>query len=565
MSARNIIHEAPSSRSGGGAGRKFAGDALAGLTLAAIAVPEQMATARLAHLPPEMGFLAFLAGTFGFLLFGASRVVSVGADSTIAPIFAASLALIAASGSPHYAALAALLAVMTGALVAAAGVLRMGWISNLLSAPVTAGFLAGISAHIIASQIPVVLGVPTAAGGAFAGLAHLNWAHSNPYPVMLGAATFLLTLLAERFDRRWPGALLGVAVATVATLVFGLERHGVQVLGVVPAPVLHAPASWPDANDIARLAPLSFLLALIVMVQSAATSQSFSAGGEDPRIDRDFAGVGAANILAGLAGAFPVNASPPRTAVTVEAGAQTKAAGTIAAVAVALVAILGSGLLKHVPHAALAGLLLFVAFRIIRIGVARDAWRESKPEFLLIVATALAIIVFPIEIGVGAGILLSLLHGMWTTTRAQVIALARVPGTSVWWPATSGIPVEQSKDALVLAFQAPLSFLNATTFRRGVEEAVSRAPSSVRLVVLEANNIVEIDFTAAHVLKDLVLRCRKAGVQFAVARLESVRAQRSFRKFGVTDTVGDAYVYRSVSEAVDALAPEARSTGGPPV
>lgn len=530
-------------------------DALAGLTLAAIAIPEQMATARLAHFPPEIGFLAFIAATLGFLFFGASRVLSAGADSTIAPIFTAGLALMAVQGSPGYATLAAALAVMVGLLVGASGLGRMGWVSNLLSAPVTAGFLAGIAVHIIASQLPVLCGLTPVHGGSLATLAHADFGHANIYDVALGAGVFLITAIAERLDKRWPGALIGVVAATLATVVFGLDRHGVQVLGVIAPPHPHLPLPWPDATTLVRLAPLSFLLALVVMVQSAAVSGSFAAG-QPADVNRDFVGVGAANILAGLVGAFPVNSSPPRTAVVAEAGGQSKAAGLVAAVAVAILAMFGSGLLRHVPAAALAGILLFIALRIVRLDVARKVWQQSRPEFLLMVATALAIVVFPIEIGVGVGILFSLLHGMWTTTRAQVITLSRIAGTSIWWPPTAGTPLQESTGVLVLAFQAPLSFLNAGAFRRGFADALAHASSPVRLVVLEASSIVEIDYTAAHVLCAAVDLCREKGTIFAVARLESIRAQKSFHRFGITKMVGPSHIFRSVNEAVLALAPQ---------
>jgi MFS superfamily sulfate permease-like transporter len=480
----------------------------------------------------------------------------VGADSTIAPIFATGLALIAADGSPGYVALAAALAVMVGLLVGFSGICRMGWISNLLSAPVTAGFLAGIAVHIIASQLPVLCGLPLAPNGkAVVTLLHTDFGRANYYDVAIGGGIFLFTAAAEKFDKRWPGALIGVAAATAATMILALDRHGVQVLGVVSSPHPHLPQYWPDVNALIRLAPLALLLALVVMVQSAATTGSFpSVSGRPPDVDRDFLGVGAANILAGVAGAFPVNASPPRTAVVAEAGGQSKAAGLVAAIAVALLAIFATGLLKHVPTAALAGILLFIALRIVKIDLARTVWRESKAEFLLMLVTALAIVVLPIEIGVGAGILFSLLNGMWTTTRAHVIALSHIVGTSIWWPPTPGTPSQQTPGVLVLAFQAPLSFLNAAVFRRGFEEALAKATSPVRLVVLEASSIVEIDFTAAHALCAVVESCREKGAEFAVARLESTRARQSFDRFGVMQMIGSSHNFRSVQEAVDELA-----------
>jgi MFS superfamily sulfate permease-like transporter len=229
--------------------------------------------------------------------------------------------------------------------------------------------------------------------------------------------------------------------------------------------------------------------------------------------------------------------------------------GLIAALIVGSLAVFGSGLLVYVPDAALAGVLLFVAQRILQLRLFQAVLRESRGEFVLILATAAAIIVLPIEDGVAIGILLSLLYGIWTTTRTRVVVFERVPGTSIWWPTNKDIAGEKLPRVLVVGFQAPLSFLNADDFRRGFSEAISHAAAPLALVVLEAGSIVEIDFTAAHVLKETIERVRGNGALFALARLESVRAQEALQRFGITELVGPDYIHRSVAEAVAALLP----------
>lgn len=536
------------------------GDILAGLTVAAIALPEQMATARLGHFPPQIGLLAFVAASIGFFCFGAGRALSVGADSTITPIFAGAL-MLATTGATSFPS-AALLALMVGAIVFLAGVFRMGWVASLLSQPVTCGFLAGIALHIVSSQLPGFFGLPAAGSDVVSRFVAVvqNLPRANAYTALLGCGVLLAVGATEAVDRRLPAALIGVAAATGCTILFGLRRHGVEVLGTVPLPLPHFALTWPDTHLLGQLAPLSVLLAFVVMVQTAATSRSLASDDNSGGVDRDFVGAGFANVLAGVAGAFPVNASPPRSIIAAQAGARSKWAGPVAAAAVALVATAGTGLLRLVPNAALAAILLFVAFRIVQFELALRVWRESKPEFGLIVATALAILLLPIQTGVAIGIVLSLLHGMWTFTRAEVIVLKRVAGTSVWWPPSPGTPQEESRIVLVLGFQAPLSFLNADAFRRGAMHVLNQSRSTLRLVVLEASNIVEMDFTAAHKLAETIDFCHGQGIQFAVARLESVRAQKSFARFGIGDLVGNEHFYHSVYEAVEALAPgEARA------
>ncbi len=274
--------------------------------------------------------------------------------------------------------------------------------------------------------------------------------------------------------------------------------------------------SWDEFRIVA---PVAVLIALVVMVQTAATTRAFPNSAEGPDVNRDFIGVGAANAFSGFIGAFPVDASPPSTTVVADAGCTSQLAALISAAVAAGVLLFAGQALAHVPSAALAGVLLFVAIRLVRVGVMVDVWRRSRPEFLLILVTALAIVALPIEQGVAVGVLLSVLHGVWTTTRAQAIELERIPGTSVWWPNDKDVQGEFVPAVRVIALQAPLSFINAYNFRRAIERFASRDPPP-KLIVIEANALVEIDYTGATVLAELVRRLRGRGVGVAVARLE---------------------------------------------
>ena len=537
-------------------------DLFAGLTLAAIAIPEQMATARLGGFTPQIGFFAFLAGSLAFAAFGSNRFLSCGADSTITPIFAGGLAVLAASGTPEYQLLAAALALMVGLLLLAAGIFRLGWIADLLSVPVTTGFLAGISVHILISQLPGILGLPSPEGPMLQKLAtllaHLN--ETNLLTLVIGLGVLGIIALCERISARIPGALIGLALAGGAVVLFGLESRGVSVLGAVSAtlPALAVPEI--SAGQLTSLFSLSLIISVVVMVQTAATTRSFpSDPDEPPDVNRDFVGAGAGSILAGLIGAFPVNASPPRTAVVCETGGRSQLAGLAAgAIVIALLAF-GAALLSRIPNAALGGVLLFVALRIVRVSQIVAIYRQSLGEFLLIVMTAAAIIVLPIEQGVGLGIAFSLLHGLWSTTRARVILFERVPGTSIWWPASPHLPGEREPGVIVAGFQAPLTFLNAYQFRRDILDALQSPAQAARLLVLEATGIVEIDFTAAQILADLIRKCHADGVDFAIARLESIRAQAAMARFGIDALLGPDHSFRSVEEAIRALGNKTRA------
>lgn len=529
-------------------------DLIAGLTLAAIAIPEQMATARLGGFEPQIGFFAFIAGSIGFAMFGGNRFLSCGADSTITPIFAGGLAALATAGTPDYQAHAIALALLVGAMLLASGIFRLGGIANLLSVPVTVGFLAGISVHILVSQLPGVLGIEPPTGptldriGAIA--QHIG--QSNLYTICIGLGVLAAVIVSEEISAKIPGALIGLVAATSAVIALGLESKGVKVVGAVPASLPR-----PTLPDIApeqwvRLVPLAFVISVVVMVQTAATTRSFPSDPDKPAdVDRDFLGAGAGSILAGIFGAFPVNASPPRTGIVAETGGKSQIAGLAAAAIVFALLAFGTGLLKRVPDAALGGILLFVAMRIIRVKQIVTIYRQSFGEFLLILATAALIIVLPIQQGAALGIILSLLHGIWSTTRAKLVEFERVPDTTIWWPTHPHIEGERVPGVAVVGLQAPLSFLNAPGFRGDVDKVLKT--EQPKLVVIEASGMVEIDFTAAQVLLDVVKACREQNVTLAVARLESTRAQDAFERFRLYDALPREHVFHSVEEAVRRL------------
>ena len=536
-------------------------DLVAGLTLAAIAIPEQMATARLGGFPPHIGFFAFVAATLAFAVFGANRYLSAGADSTITPIFAGALTLIAAAGTPAYAEMTTVLAGLVGLFLLLAGVLRAGWIADLLSIPVTTGFLAGVAVHIVLSQAPALLGVPGGEGALFARIAVLA-AHihaTNPLTIAIGLGCLALISICERISPRIPGALIALALATYAVWRFDLQDQGVQVVESFRVAALHIGLPNASLDDLTHVVGLAALIAIVVMVQTAAVSRSFpSDPSGTPDVDRDYVGLGCGSIASGLIGGFPVNASPPRTAIVAETGGKSQLSGLVAAAVVVTVAVYGAELLGHVPEAALAAVLLFVASRIFRTGEMRDIFKKTKAEFALVAVTALAVVMLPVQTGVALAILLSLMHGVYMMTRTHLIEYERLAGTTVWWPESQRFAGEKLKGVLVVAFQAPLSFLNAYSFAQEFRKALARVDGGLQLVVLEASSVVEIDFTAARILRNVIKECRERGVDFAVVRLESVRAQTALEDFGVMAELHPERLFHSVDEATRALSPGAQ-------
>ena len=359
--------------------------------------------------------------------------------------------------------------------------------------------------------------------------------------------------LGEAIFARAPSALLALIVATALTAGLGLEEHGVATLGALPPLSLGFSFPFISYKTFVAIAPLAALISVVVMVQTALTTRSFVSDMErGPDIAEDFVGVAAANLLACFIGAFPVNASPPRTAIVKETGGVSQLGALISAALALLIALFGGRIIAHAPSAAFAGVLLFVARRIFHAGEMIDIARRSAAEFALVLATFIAILALPIEEGVGVGVMLSILHGVWTTTRAGIVEFVRIPGTTIWWPQSAIAAGERAPGVRVLALQAPLSFLNAYEFQQALR-TFSR--QGITLLVIEANAIVEIDYTAATVLSEAIQRLKTKGVQVAFARLESLRAQESFARLGLEAAVGRDHLFHSVEEAIAMLAP----------
>jgi SulP family sulfate permease len=536
-------------------------DLLAAVTLLVIAVPEQLATSRLAGMPPITGFYAFAAGTLLFALLGSNPQMSVGADSTIAPLFAVGIAHLAPAGSAHYVNLVGLLAVMVGVLVAVIGLLRLGWIAELLSAPIIAGFLAGVAVIIIVHQLPDLFGLPRASGSTVHRvtfvLSHLG--DTNGWTLGIGAVVFAIVVVAERIDRRLPGALVGLVGSTVAVGALGLHAHGVAILGALAhgAPRLGLfDVSW---SALGSVAPIAGVVALVVVAQSAATTRAFADEGRyEVDVGRDFVGVGAGNIAAGLVGSFPVNASPARTAAVASASGRSQLTGICAAAAVLLL-VPAAGLLKDVPLATLAAVLIFVASRLFHLRDLLAIARFDRFELGLAVVTLLTVALVGVEQGIGVAVGLAILERTRLSARPQLHVLGRIPGTTSWAPLGANPDAAEVPGVLAVLFATPLWYANAVHFRAQLKGSLARARPTPRLVVLDALGMSDIDFTGSRALGQVLDDLDRDHIAFAVARAgEHVR--EGMRRSGLLSRIGEDNCFPSVDEAVRALGPESPHT-----
>lgn len=532
-------------------------DLVAGLMLLAIALPGQLATARLAGMPPQTGIYTFVAGSFAFAAFGANRFMSVAADSTIAPIFAAGLASLAGDGATSYADLATGLALMVGVILVAAGLMRAGWLATLLSVPITTGFLAGISVHIIVSELPILLGLPDQPGHVLARLVRtLSQARqANPYALGLGAGVLIVTIGTAQISSKLPGALIGLVGAGLAVAAFHLGAHGVDLLGAlsVPLPLLALPAA-PEIGRLGHMVQLALVVAMVCIMQTAAVGSTFpSDPGKPDDVSRNFVGVGAGSILAGLSGAFAVDASPPSTAVVQESGGRSQIASMTAAALMIGLAAFAAGLTAFLPEAALSGILVYIALRIFRLGEMIRIYRRSPPEILLVAASAGLVVALPIETGMLLAIVLSFVHSLYVIARPYCMELVRVPGSTVWWPPSPGGEGEPEPGVVVFAPAAPLNFTNAEHICGKIRSVIAEQRIPVRLLVIEAHGIIDIDYTGSQILSRTIGDLTARNITVAIARLSDNRAQAQARRTGLIDAVGPGRVFKSVEEAVQEL------------
>jgi sulfate permease, SulP family len=530
-------------------------DVLACVTLLVIAVPEQLATSRLAGMPPITGLYTFVAGSIAFGILGSNPLLSVGADSTIAPLFAAGTAHIAPMGSPHYIALVSLLAVVAGALVALVGLLRLGWIADFLSSPIITGFLAGVGVIIIVHQLPDLLGIGSVSGSTIHRVTEVarHLAHVNGPTLVISVAVFAIVVAAERVDRRLPGALLGLVASTVVVAAAHLRDHGVAVLGTVahaaPSVGLHD-LSW---TALGQVFPIAGVVALVVVTQTAATTRAFAEDLTKVDVNTDFVGVGASGVLSGLVGAFATDASPARTAAVSSAGGRTQLAGMAAAVAVVLL-VPAAGLLTDVPLATLAAILLFVATRLFHVDWLRSVLRFDPWEFGLAMVTLLAVALVGIEQGIGVAVGLAILDRTRRAARPHLYVLGKVPNTTSWEPLGHSEHPVPVPGVVVIQLVGPLFYANAEHVRVEILSVLGQQQSPVHGLVFDADAMGDIDYTGARVLAALLDQLDRSHITLAMARAIA-QVPRGLVRSGLIDRVSEHRLFGTVDDAVAALAP----------
>ncbi|MHB1208760.1 MAG: SulP family inorganic anion transporter [Acidimicrobiales bacterium] len=527
------------------------GQLLAGVTLLAIAIPEQLATAQLAGVPAFTGMIAFIAATLVFSFVGSNPILSVGADSTIAPLFAVALVSIALPASSQYYALVAGTALISGVILTIIGLLRLGWLADFLSAPIVVGFLGGIGIIIIVHQLPRVFGVASGGDSIIQRLTSLgHYLHAtNGWSLVIGLGTLGVMLLGEKVNPRLPWALAAVLVSSVLVGLFSLNAHGVQDLGTVVVGLPTWRLQWFSVHQWSVMTTTSLTLVVVIMSQSAASSRtSADEIGVADDLSRDFVGIGLANVATGMLGSFAVDASPARTTISRLAGGRTKMVGFTAAIGALVLSPLAT-FARDIPLSALAGVLLFIAGRLIKVAQMKQILHCSRPEFVLSALAGLGVVFLGVEKGLALAVGLAILEQTWRSARPRMVEMGRRRGSTSWEPYDAHA-VERVDHILAVLFDQDLFFANANVFRRELHGLLKKYPQT-KHVIIDAVAISDIDYTALAVLDEVVADLNADHISISLARANAALKEKLHRAGEKTLRLME--LYDSVDAAAQSL------------
>ncbi|MFE0256684.1 SulP family inorganic anion transporter [Streptomyces sp. NPDC059010] len=533
-------------------------DVVAGVVLTTLLVPQGMAYAELAGLPAITGLYTSVLCLLGYAVFGPSRILVLGPDSSLGPMIAATvLPLVAAGGdSGRAVALASMLSLMVGAITILAGVCRLGFIADLISKPTMIGYMNGLALTILIGQLPKLFGFKTDADGLveefdafFRGLAD---GKTVPAAVTVGLAGIVLILVLQRWLPKVPAVLVMVVLAIAATSVFDLGRHGVSLVGELPQGF--PPLTFPDVgwDDLAPLFGGALGIALVSLADTISNASAFaSRTGQEVRGNEEMTAIGAANVAAGLFQGFPVSTSGSRTAVAERAGARSQLTGVVGAGLIVLMLVLLPGLFRNLPQPALAAIVITASLSLADLAGTRRLWQQRRMEFLLSIAAFLGVALLGVLPGIAVAVGLSILNVFRRAWWPYNTVLGRVPGMPGYHDVRSYPGAEQLPGLVIHRFDGPLFFANAKSFRREVMR-LARAEPPPKWVLLAAEPVTDVDTTAADELEELDEALNERGVSLVFAELKDP-VRRKIERYELTRTIDPDHFFPTLEAAVAAF------------
>ena len=543
-------------------------DLIAGLTLAAVAIPEVMGYTSITQTPIVTGLYTLLLPLAAFVLLGSSRLLVVGGDSATAAILAAGLTAAAIPGvepgSARWAGLCALVALATGVLLVLARLLKLGFLGDFLSASVLIGFLSGIGINVALNQIPDIIGVEKGNGHWI----EKQWAWMSQLgsvslpTIVYGVGTIAILVTFKLLIPKIPGAIVAVVgLLTVSTLTTA-EGYGVEVVGPIDGglPVIGLPGGITMA-EILAIASTALSCFFIVIAQSAATSRSFAMKhGERSDVNRDILGLAGANIAAGLSGTFVVNGSPTKTQILDTAKGRSQVANLVVVVLTLVILLFLTDLIEPLPVAVLAGVVLVVGIGLIDLAGLRRIARNNRGEFIIAIITTVTVVVGGVIAGITVAIALSLLSVIVRQYRTPAFVLQTTDQGYEFLDATPGV---QSRPGLIVyRFNSELFFANAVGFTERLERTVDAAPDPVHWVVLDCAGIPDVDYSAGEQLVALIGSLHSRGVHVVLARPEPALLA-ALNKYDLLDRIDPAHIYTDLDLAIAAFESDVAANQSP--
>ena len=528
-------------------------DLVAGIVLAAILVPQGMAYAELAGLPAVYGLYATVGCLVGYALFGPSRVLVLGPDSSVSPLIFAAIVPLAVPGDVHTRiALAGMLALMVGIIEIAMGLGRLGFVADLLASEVQVGYMNGLAITIIVGQLPKLCGFSTDAtsfgGEVVAWFEHLD--ETKAAALVVGVAVLVVLLVLPRLTTKVPAVLVAVVGATVVSALLGLSDR-IKTVGTLPSGFPKPTVPWTSLHDVWPLLIAAVGITLVSLTDTIATSASFAARrGDDVDPNQEMIGLGAANLAAGFLQGFAVSTSGSRTAVAEQSGARSQLTGVVGAGLVVTLLVLFHSLLADLPQSALAAVVIAAALSLLNVGALRRYASVRKSALLLSLTASAGVIALGVLQGIVLAIVLSVLMFFRRSWWPHGAVIGRIDGIDGWHDVKKFPAAAEVAGVVVYRWEAPLFFANAGAFRDQVRRLIHDRHPTWFVLVCEA--VTDIDVTAAGLLEQLDKELNAAGVRMAFVEMRT-RLQDLVEKYGLLQTLDSNHFYSSIEAALAAI------------
>ncbi len=535
----------------------FKGDLSAGLTVGVMLIPQGMAYAMIAGLPPIYGLYAATIPLIIYALLGTSRQLAVGPVAMVSLLTAAGIGTLADGGTELYILLAITLAFMVGMIQFLLGVFRLGFLVNFLSHPVISGFTSAAALIIGLSQLKHLLGVSMTRTNyvheiiiqAVEQFGNINW-----ITFAIGIGGIFLIKGIKKISAAIPSQLVAVVFGILVVLLFGLTEQGVKIVGEVPSGL--PSFSMPDFNiaTLQALFPVAMAIALVSFMESIAVAKSIQAKHKDYEIvaNQELIALGLANIGGSFLQSYPVTGGFSRTAVNDQAGAKTGMSSIISAALIVLTLLFLTPLFYYLPQAILASVIMVAVFGLIDFKEAKHLWQANRSDFWMLAVTFIGTLALGIEEGIGLGVILSLAMIIFRTTRPHIAELGKVPNTHFYRNIERFKEVEQQKDSLIIRFDAQLYFANSSFFKEQVQALAAKKGTDLKNIILNFDSINNIDSSAAHMLEELVIDFKEKEVTILFTGVKGP-VRDALERSHLLDKIGTQHFFMSVQEAVDYL------------